>query len=120
MSIPEKISRAGVEKSPKSFSLFKLKKEAVVIYGQDLVHFNPESSSLTILDRQAQRAREAVTDDLIYFVKLVEMLPHLDAQSTAVVCSDVTEEIKDLYRLYLALNYMSKPIVTGAFGIKSW
>jgi trimethylamine--corrinoid protein Co-methyltransferase len=48
------------------------------------------------------------------------MLPQIDAQSTALVCSDVTEEIKDLYRLYLTLNYMSKPIVTGAFRVDTW
>ena len=30
------------------------------------------------------------------------------------------EGIGDLYRLYLALEYMRKPIVTGAFGIETW
>jgi trimethylamine--corrinoid protein Co-methyltransferase len=32
----------------------------------------------------------------------------------------VPEEIGDLYRLYLALNYMRKPIVTGAFRKDTW
>jgi trimethylamine--corrinoid protein Co-methyltransferase len=36
------------------------------------------------------------------------------------VCSDVTEEIGDLYRLYLALNYMRKPVITGAFRKDTW
>lgn len=51
---------------------------------------------------------------------LVETLPQIDAQSTAFVCADVAPEIGDLYRLYLALNYMSKPIITGAFRKDTW
>jgi len=42
-----------------------------------------------------------------------------DAQSTAVVCHDVSQEIQDSYRLYLALLYSKKPIVTGAFTNKT-
>ncbi len=36
------------------------------------------------------------------------------------VCSDVAEEIGDLYRLYLALLFMRKPIITGAFRKDTW
>jgi trimethylamine--corrinoid protein Co-methyltransferase len=61
-----------------------------------------------------------VTNDLIKFIKLVETLPQIDAQSTAFICSDVVPEIGDLYRLYLALNYMKKPIITGAFRKDTW
>jgi len=50
----------------------------------------------------------------------VETIPQLDAQSTAFITSDVPEAIGDLYRLYLALNYMRKPIVTGAFEKETW
>ncbi len=118
--IPEKIARSALESCPNSFALYNLRGDPVIQYGSRQVYFNPGSSALTILDRETRRARKAVTEDFIHFVKLVEMLPQIDAQSTAIVCSDVTEEIKDLYRLYLALNYMSKPIVTGAFRIDTW
>jgi trimethylamine--corrinoid protein Co-methyltransferase len=52
-------------------------------------------------------------------VKVAEVLPQYDAQSTALVCSDVAHEITDLYRLYLVLLYSGKPIVTGAFAIET-
>jgi trimethylamine--corrinoid protein Co-methyltransferase len=48
------------------------------------------------------------------------MLPQLDAQSTAMVPGDVVEQAGDFYRLYLALNFMHKPIVTGAFRKDTW
>ena len=103
--IPEKIARDALDSCPNSFALHNLRGDPVIQYGSKGVYFNPGSSALTILDRETQRAREAKTEDFIHFVKLVEMLPQIDAQSTALICSDVTEEIKDLYRLYLVSRF---------------
>jgi trimethylamine--corrinoid protein Co-methyltransferase len=118
--IPEDIVRTALETAPSEFHLYDLDGEPVVHYGADSVQFAPGSGALTLLDSETQEQRAPVTDDLIKFVKLVETLPQVDAQSTAFVCSDVPEEIGDLYRLYLALNYMRKPIVTGAFRKDTW
>ena len=118
--IPEKIARQALESRPSEFYLYNLDGEQVVHYGGDSVQFTPGSGGITILDSETQRQRQALTEDLVKFVKLVEMLPQVDAQSTAFITSDVPEEIGDLYRLYLALNYMRKPIVTGAFEKDTW
>jgi len=118
--IPEDIVRTALETAPSEFYLYDLDGEPVVHYGADSVQFTPGSGALKILDSETQEQRAPVTDDLVKFVKLVEMLPQVDAQSTAFVCSDVPKEIGDLYRLYLALNYMRKPIVTGAFRKDTW
>ncbi len=118
--IPEDIVRTALETAPSEFDLYDLDGEPVVHYGADSVQFAPGSGALTLLDSETQEQRAPVTDDLVKFVKLVETLPQVDAQSTAFVCSDVPDEIGDLYRLYLALNYMCKPIVTGAFRKDTW
>ena len=118
--IPEDIVRTALETAPSEFYLYDLAGEPVVHYGADSVQFTPGSGALKILDSETQEQRAPVTDDLVKFVKLVEMLPQVDAQSTAFVCSDVPKEIGDLYRLYVALNYMRKPIVTGAFRKDTW
>ncbi len=118
--IPEEIARRALETAPSEFYLYDLKGEPVVHYGGHDVHFDPGSAAITVLDRETQEQRAPVTADFVKFVKLVEALPQLDAQSTAFICTDVPEEIGDLYRLYLALNYMRKPIVTGAFRKDTW
>ena len=118
--VPEEIVRTALSTAPPEFYLYDLVGEPVVHYGANTVQFAPGSGALTLLDGETQEQRAPVTDDLVKFVKLVEMLPQMDAQSTAFVCSDVPEEIGDLYRLYLALNYMRKPIVTGAFRKDTW
>lgn len=118
--IPEDIVRSSLDSTPKEFELFDLNGKPVVHYGGDRVHFDPGSTAVTVLDSQTGEERPGNTADFVKFVKLVETLPQYDAQSTAFICRDVTEGIGDLYRLYLALSYMHKPIITGAFGIQSW
>ena len=118
--IPESIARRALETSPSEFYLYNLDGEQAVHYGGDSVQFDPGSAAITVLDSQTQEQRPPNTTDFVKFVKLVEMIPQLDAQSTAMVCADVPEEIGDLYRLYLALNYMRKPIITGAFRKDTW
>jgi trimethylamine--corrinoid protein Co-methyltransferase len=118
--IPESIARRALDTAPSEFYLFDLDGEPVVHYGGDSVQFDPGSAAITILDRKTLEQRSPVTVDFVNFVKLVETLPQIDAQSTAIICTDVPEEIGDLYRLYIALNYMRKPIVTGAFGKETW
>jgi trimethylamine--corrinoid protein Co-methyltransferase len=113
--IPEDLVRKALETAPSEFSLYTMDGETAVHYGGDTVQFNPSSTALNILDSKTQKQRKPVTADMVKFVKLVETLPQLDAQSTALICSDVPLEIADLYRLYIALHFMRKPIVTGAF-----
>ncbi|MBC8330970.1 MAG: trimethylamine methyltransferase family protein [Anaerolineae bacterium] len=118
--IPEELARKALETRPSEFYLYNLDGEPVVHYGGDSVQFDPGSAGLMLLDSETQKMRPPTTTDFVNFVKLVEMLPQLDAQSTAFVPADVPIGISDLYRLYLALNYMRKPIITGAFEKDTW
>jgi trimethylamine--corrinoid protein Co-methyltransferase len=118
--IPQSIVERALETAPSEFYLYGLDGEPVVHYGGDHVQFDPGSAAITILDSETQEQRVPLTADFCKFVKLVETIPQLDAQSTAMICADVPEEIGDLYRLYLALNYMRKPIITGAFRKDTW
>jgi trimethylamine--corrinoid protein Co-methyltransferase len=118
--LPERIVRAAIESAPRRFKLYTLDGRPAVEYGGGAVAFDPGSAAISILDSHTQQQRPPRTEDFVRFVKLVETLPQLDAQSTAMVCADVVEEIGDLYRLYLALLFMRKPIVTGAFRKDTW
>ncbi len=118
--IPQEIVSQALDTAPSEFYLYDLDGEAAVHYGGASVQFDPGSAAITVLDSETEEQRAPVTADFVKFVKLVETLPQLDAQSTALICTDVPEEIGDLYRLYLALNYMRKPIVTGAFRKDTW
>lgn len=120
VAIPEALVLQALETTPRAFALHDLDGCETVRYGGDHIQFDPGSAALTILDPGTNEQRPAVTADFVRLVKLVEQLPQIDAQSTALVCADVPPEIADLYRLYLVLAVGRKPVVTGAFRIDTW
>ena len=118
--IPEPVARQALSTTAREFDLFTLDGRPTVHYGGDDIHFDPGSAALAILDPETGTQRVPLTADFVRLMKLVEQLPQIDAQSTSMICGDVAPEIGDLYRLYLALNYIRKPIVTGAFRKDTW
>jgi trimethylamine--corrinoid protein Co-methyltransferase len=117
--IPEATVRAALNTVPKIFYLYNRLGGCSVTYGANNVQFDPGSSSVSVLDPETLKQKPARTTDLIKLVKVAEMLPQYDAQSTAVVCNDVPKEIGDLYRLYIVLMHSIKPVVTGSFTNKN-
>ena len=117
--IPEAIVRRALDTAPGEFFLYNRAGEPAVRYGGDAVHFDPGSSCVHILDPDTLEHRPAHTPDLVRLIKVAEMLPQYDAQSTAVVCNEIPKDIGDLYQLYLVLLYSAKPIVTGAFSTRT-
>lgn len=117
--IPEGLAQGALSSVPQQFELYDRTGQAVVHYGGDAVHFDPGSSGVTVLDADTLQHRSSRTKDLIRLVKVAEQLSQYDAQSTAVVCSEVPKTIGDLYRLYIVLLFSSKPIVTGAFSTRT-
>ncbi|MBI3738364.1 MAG: trimethylamine methyltransferase family protein, partial [Chloroflexi bacterium] len=119
VKIPEKVAREAVRTVPKTFYLFDRHGNCKVTYGGNNVHFDPGSSGVHVLDPETLKHKTAHTPDLIRLVKVAEMLPQYNAQSTAVVCDEVPKAIGDLYRLHIVLMHSTKPIVTGSFSIKT-
>jgi len=117
--IKEDIVRKALETVPSNFYLFDQDGNPKVHYGGDSVQFDPGSSGVNILDSLSLQHRPATTQDLVQIIKIADTLSQYDAQSTALVCSEIPKEIGDLYRLYLVMLYSKKPIVTGAFSIKT-
>lgn len=119
-NIPAELVEEALGTVPSSFYLYDHEGNPAVHYGGDDVQFDPGSAAIEILDYGATKSRKPITADFVACIKLAEMLPELDAVSTALVCSDVPKGMADLYRLYLALRYAKKPVVTGAFAVETW
>lgn len=113
--LPPSLVRDALATVPHSFDLYDRDGRPAVRYGAGVVQFDPGSSGVNVLDPVTGDHRPSRADDLVRLVRVAEMLPAYDAQSTAVVCGDIPAEIGDLYRLYLVLLGSSKPVVTGAF-----
>lgn len=117
--IPADVAQKALETVPRQFFLHNRAGQPVVQYGGNAVQFDPGSSGVHILDPDTLEHRPSTTPDLVRLIKIAEMLPQYDAQSTAVVCNEIPKQIGDLYRLYLVLLHSTKPIVTGAFSTRT-
>ncbi|MBK6794288.1 MAG: trimethylamine methyltransferase family protein [Anaerolineales bacterium] len=117
--IPASLVQRALESVPREFYLYDYHGNPVVHYGGDSVHFDPGSSGITMLNPDTLEHETTETEHLIRLLKVAEQIPQYDAQSTAVICHDVSKDIQDSYRLYLTLLYSKKPIVTGAFTNKT-
>jgi trimethylamine--corrinoid protein Co-methyltransferase len=105
---------------PKSFALYDASGSRTNDFSGDTVHFTPGSSALNYLDPRTQTMRKPLTGDYVEYVKIVDQLPHLASQSTAMIPADIAENVSDSYRLFLSLLYSPKPVVTGTFTIESF
>jgi len=103
---------------PSEFKLYDVLGRETHDFSGDIVHFTPGTAAINILDNGTMRKPH--TADYIRFAKVVSGLPYIQAQSTAFIPADVTEEISDSYRLFLSLLYCEKPVVTGAFTIEAF
>ncbi len=119
VTIPEKIVRTALNTVPEQFQLHDREGSPAVYYGGSKVQFDPGSCGVHSLDPDTLEHRTSYTSDLVRVVKVAEMLPQYEAQSTALVCNEVPKEIGDFYRLYVVLLHSRKPIVTGSFSVKT-
>lgn len=106
--------------TPSVIKLYDRTGEKEFIVGKDEIHFDPGSAAITILDHETQEERKAVSEDLVKFCRLTDCLEHIHFQSTGIVSSDVPDMISDSYRLYMGLQYSSKPVVTGTFRVEGF
>ncbi|MFH0988655.1 MAG: trimethylamine methyltransferase family protein [bacterium] len=120
LRIPARIIQDALASAPHTITMVDASGEQSYCVGGDEIHFDPGSAALRIFDHQTQSERKASTHDLIRFSRLIQQLEHFHFQSTGLISSDVPEQISDCYRLYLALQHCSKPIVTGLFVVEGF
>jgi len=113
--IPEAMVRRALDTAPRSFDLYSRTGAVAVRYGQGVVHFDPGSSGVAVLDPEMMGTRQSQAADLVRLIRVADSLAAYDAVSTSLVAHDVPTEIGDLYRLFLVMLHSDKPVVTGAF-----
>ena len=114
--IPQHLVNESLVKAPSTISMFSRDGKHDLALEGNRVHFDPGSSTYYLLDSETLEIRRPVSRELADFVRLADGLEHIQAQSTALVVSDVPSTIVDRYRLYIVLKNSPKTIVTGSFG----
>jgi len=114
--IPQHLVNESLVKAPSTISMFSRDGKHDLALEGNRVHFDPGSSTYYLLDSETLEIRRPLSRELADFVRLADGLEHIQAQSTALVVSDVPSTIVDRYRLYIVLMNSPKTIVTGSFG----
>jgi trimethylamine--corrinoid protein Co-methyltransferase len=120
VKIPRALVEEQLKKAPPEFKIYTRNGEKEYTVGGDNVIYNPGSAAIFFVDQETAEMRRATAQDFKELVRITDALEHIHAQSTAMVPSDVPEEIGDLYRLYVILKNSIKPIITGAFTIQGF
>ena len=115
MKLTDGMMDKALETSPGSFKLYDVLGNETHDFSGNKVHFTPGSSTINILDHATGEVRRPTTADFVRYSKLMGSLDNIASQSTAFVPADVPDPISDSYRLFLALLFCEKPVVTGAF-----
>jgi trimethylamine--corrinoid protein Co-methyltransferase len=120
VSIKDNLVEESLKTTPRSLKVYDRSGDLAMNLEGDAIHFTPGSGALTILDPVTLEERKPVTEDLVRFAKLIDVLPHIVAQSTEMISLDVPEAMQDRYRLYIGLLFSKKPVVTGTFAVESF
>jgi trimethylamine--corrinoid protein Co-methyltransferase len=113
--IPQQLCEKCIDTVPESYSLYDRDGKEAALIGGDNIMFDPGSAAIYVYDFEKKQIRKPDTKDVIQFVMVSNELSAFKAQSTGVVPADVPEDLADRYRLFLALIYGTKPVVTGTF-----
>lgn len=113
--IPQGLVKDCLRKAPSVIKLHGRDGKHEQVIGMDSTVFNPGSSAVYFSDHGTGEIRQPFSRDLVDLVRLVDALQFIQAQSTAMVPSEVPETIADTYRLYLVLKNSTKGMITGAF-----
>lgn len=116
----ENLIHESLKTVPHSIKMFDRSGVLTMNLEGDEVHFDPGSGALTILDPVTLEQREPITRDLTRFAVLTDALSNIAAQSTEMLSFDVPKAMQDRYRLYIALQFCTKPVVTGTFAVESF
>jgi trimethylamine--corrinoid protein Co-methyltransferase len=118
--VPGSLVDAALRTAPRTISLFDTLGRQTHELAGDAVYFTPGSAAIHVLDGTTGRIRRPSTDDYVRYAKVVAGLPHIAAQSTALIPADVAEGVADSWRLFLSLLLGEKPVVTGAFSARGF
>ncbi|MBP8973689.1 MAG: trimethylamine methyltransferase family protein [Anaerolineae bacterium] len=109
--LPEHLVRWALETAPSRMTLCDRNgKVAMRAWGYNS-YFGGGSDCLNILDHRTGQRRRAMLQDVKEAAILQDALPEVDFLMSAVLPSDVNQQVYDRYQMEAMLNHSTKPIV---------
>jgi trimethylamine--corrinoid protein Co-methyltransferase len=109
--IPEYRVRWALSTAPKQMLLYNRQGKVDLRAGGYNTYFGGGSDCLNILDHHTSERRKPVLQDVINATRLMDALPEIDFVMSALLPSDVDQNIYDRYQMEVMLANTTKPIV---------
>lgn len=109
--LTERMVQRALESAPRSLTLSDRNGQAAIRAWGHRAYFGGGSDCLNILDHRTGERRRPTLDDVRQAVILQDVLPEIDFVMSAVLPSNVDQNLYDRYQMEVMLNHTTKPIV---------
>ena len=109
--IPPHIVERAIRTVPKSVTIYDQTGKRAMVLGGHRSYYGPGSDCMHIYDLNSWERRNAVLEDVVNGVRLVDALPHLDFVMSMFLPSDVPEDFYERRQMAVMLQESTKPIV---------
>ncbi len=109
--IPSHLVEWALRTAPKNITIFNQTGQRAMSLGAYRSYFGVGSDCMYIYDLHSGKRREAVLNDVINGVRLVDALPNLDFVMSMYLPSDVPEDNYERRQMAIMLQESTKPIV---------
>jgi trimethylamine--corrinoid protein Co-methyltransferase len=109
--IPPHLVEWALRTAPKNITIFDRNGQRAMSLGGYRSYFGVGSDCMHIYDPYTGERRQAVLEDVIHGVRLVDALPNLDFVMSMFMPSDVPEETYERHQMAVMLRESTKPIV---------
>jgi trimethylamine--corrinoid protein Co-methyltransferase len=109
--LPPHLVEWALRTAPKNITIFDQTGRRVMSLGGYRSYFGVGSDCMHIYDPYTGERRQAVLEDVVHGVRLVDALPNLDFVMSMFMPSDVPEETYERHQMAVMLQESTKPIV---------
>lgn len=109
--IPQNLVEWALSTAPKNISIYDQYGNPAMELGGYRSYYGPGSDCMSIYDLETHQHRQAVLEDVVTGVRLVDALPNLDFVMSMFLPSDVAEEKYERVQMAVMLQESAKPIV---------
>jgi trimethylamine--corrinoid protein Co-methyltransferase len=118
--IPRELCAQCLQTVPTEFQLFDRDEKSLYKVGGVETAFDPGSAALSLYDYERGEIVSPTTRNVVEFAVLTDQLAAYDYQSTGLIPADIPENLADRFRLFVALVYGKKPVITGTFTLEGF
>lgn len=105
----------AIRSAPETFKHYYINKEQFLEIGGNNIFNYPGSTAVNFMESDGKTVRSPKCQDFINHSKIIQKLDFIDVQTTCMLLTDVPENFNEIMKVYIALLFCEKPLITSTF-----